>query len=389
MRSDTWVNKLSLNYVIVIMAFMGLPPAVSAISPDLGIECEECRYSWAVKLPACSGVYMGNGLVITAASCTDTTSPGDLVHFGEDANNPAYSFAVESCERHPDAQFEGTWYGPNIAYCLLEEAAVEALDFMWTVPPMIPQGCERDWLAHQTYKTSQKTLVTAVGLGCETDMHNCNEGVKRFVGQQLIQQMSLFASDTKLQLRRDNIWGDIDTGIRLHDEGGPVFVKMPVPDNTWRLIGVLTHKNESIHAAYAEAVPPYLHWIESASGVDITPYHFYLNGTWYTIDNVAALLPRYVDDPVSWGTWNYACAPPPAGMSDTYTEVKNFSGCTFESDIDDFAPNPDQNPPRRSYSFEKDSFTYEKEDAYLTSPLSFLPIADSEKARSFSSTKTK
>ncbi|MCG8316904.1 MAG: S1 family peptidase [Pseudomonadales bacterium] len=328
-------KHLLLKYSFII-PFLLVSCISSAMDENLGIECEHCRYGSVVRINQCTAVYMGNRLLITAAHCTDSITEGvSQALFGEDEDNPEYSFTIESCENHPDGTAttnvwgDDSWHGPDIAYCILEDSVIQDLPAPFVIPPMIPHGCERDWLAERTYNSKNNTLVTAVGMGCAIPSTGgyCYAGIKRYTGQQLTKQTYSLGSNTKLELTRKNIWGDTYSGIWSGDSGGPVFVKMPAPDNTWRLIGIISSGLGS--STYAEAVPPYLHWIESSSGIDITPNHYYINGQWL-VDYPTAFLPKYEHNPISWGNWYFGCGGLPMGYSDTYTESSNVE-CSYNS----------------------------------------------------------
>ena len=49
------------------MLCLGLldPSGADAMAPEVGTDCQDCQYPSAVRLPLCSGVYLGNGLVLT------------------------------------------------------------------------------------------------------------------------------------------------------------------------------------------------------------------------------------------------------------------------------------------------------------------------------------
>lgn len=128
-----------------------------------------------------------------------------------------------------------------------------ALDGLPIVPPMVPVGCERDWLAHNVYERGG-AIVTAVGAGLAAHDPGMGDGIKRFAAVELRRQAlypSVGGSYTKLVLER---FGE-ETGIRDGDSGGPILEV--VPDGTWRVIGVIN--GTGTKEAWAEAVPPYLH----------------------------------------------------------------------------------------------------------------------------------
>jgi hypothetical protein len=278
-----------------------------AMDDDVGTECGTCQFPTAVTIGLCSGVYVGQGLVLTAAHCTDDVNEGTTrAYFGEDQNEAA-SAVVDHCVRHPDGEpdetvFGGESYdGVDLAFCILQDA--DQLPDVPIVPPMVPTGCERDWLAHRVYASGTPPVVTAVGSGC-ADYYNggtyCADGVKRYVALQLVAQTSYNGSSTKLEVER---WGDIHTGMMDGDSGGPLFEALP--DGTWRLLGVHHGTNAALSAAFFEAVPPFVHWIELESGIDITPCHELVDGEWQVAGSCAGELP--LDTNEAGGSWAAAC----------------------------------------------------------------------------------
>jgi hypothetical protein len=309
------------------MLCLGLldPAGADAMAPEIGTDCQDCQYPSAVRLPLCSGVYMGNGLVLTAAHCISNVTANSKAYFGEHESDWELGIDIAYCEAHPDGESdsgawgEDSWSGPDLAFCVLEEAVVMPP----VVPPMMPNGCERDWLAHRVYQTASHATVVAVGTGCgihqEYVGQDCEDGTKRFAAQQLVRQTSHNGSGTKLELVRE-LWGDDDTGIRSGDSGGPVFVRLP--DDTLRLIGVVHGTTPG--EAYAEAVPPYLHWIESASGIDVTPHHSFSNGSWVKAVG-SAIAPQ--SEAADWfGSWDFGCAGHPMKPTLSYTEPPLLGG---------------------------------------------------------------
>lgn len=285
---------------------IALAAPVAAMDDDIATACGTCQFPTAVRMPQCSGVYMGQGLVLTAAHCVSNVNEGtSRAYFGGEGGDHAASAVIESCVTHPDGEYDTTvfgedsWSGVDLAFCILSDD--EPIPAVPVVPPMTPTGCERDWLAHQVYELGSHPIVTAVGSGC-ADYYNggtyCADGVKRYVALQLIQQVAHQGSPTHLQVER---FGEDYTGLMSGDSGGPLFDVLP--DGSWRLLGVF--HGTSLDRGYYEAVPPYLHWIEAESGIDITPCHEFANGAWAVSGNCEDELP--LDTNEAGASWSDAC----------------------------------------------------------------------------------
>lgn len=308
-----------------------------AMNADIGTVAGSCQFPTAVRLGLCSGVYVGNGVVLTAAHCLDSISEGQSrVRFGEDTSDPAYDPVIDHCVAHPDGEpgstlfGEDDWDGVDLAYCILDDS--DPIPDLPIVPPMVPTGCERDWLAHEVYETGSSPIVTAVGSGCSEyvgPLEDCLDGVKRWVALELIEQTSYGGSSTKLQVER---FGESSTGLMSGDSGGPLFEVLP--DGSWRLLGVLHGTNAAYHAGFYEAVPPYLHWIESDSGRDLTPCHSFSDGEWSFHGGCAGELP--LDTNESGASWTNTCP------SDLGGGEEGFLQC-FDLPPDDYAI-PDADP---------------------------------------------
>jgi hypothetical protein len=292
----------------IALAF-GIAVEARGMAAEIGTECATCQFPTAVRMPLCSGVYVGGGLILTAAHCISNVNEGSSrARFGEDSSQPTFDPIIDHCVAHPDgapaqSPFSDDDYdGVDLAYCVLDDS--EPLPDIPVVPPMVPTGCDRDWLAHQVYETGSHPIVTAVGSGCSEHvgpLEDCGDGTKRYAALQLVRQTSYGGSSTKLELER---WGEIDTGVMDGDSGGPVFDVLP--DGSWRLLGVAHATNVANKAAYYEAIPPYLHWIEADSGVDITPCHSFANGEWHFHGECAGELP--LDTNLGGATWASSCA---------------------------------------------------------------------------------
>lgn len=295
---------------------------------------EECHWPAAVRVLSvgtsqyCTGVYLGNGVVVTAGHCVHGAAPHDelgqqpgaWVYFGEKTCPPSEAVVgVDAdCTIRPDFEVFGCGLfgdklcgsGPDLAYCVLREVPEELVagfgaDPMATgslVRPMAPTGCERDWLYDRLYSDGTELLVDAVGMGSVDKTPTSFEmGVKRHVQGQLVRQVGP-NSDPKLtelgmaalEMYQPSPWditkslaqGEQGEGpIRNGDSGGPLMVEMP--DGTHRLIGIAAatkgRNNYDLlgywsHFVYYTPLPTYLRWIEVDSGLDVTPCHHWDDG---------------------------------------------------------------------------------------------------------------
>jgi hypothetical protein len=269
--------------VALVAGVLAAPRAATALDAALATECIACQFPAVVSVAAqCTGLYMGEGMILTAAHCTDDVREGrSRAFFGEDIGAPAFAAVIERCVRHPDGRFarnalgEDSYEGVDVAFCTLDDEA--PLPDVPLVPPLLPEGCERDWLAHQV--AGATAVLTAVGFGCAGQdggsWEACDAGVKRQIGVQLVRQIDYAGTGTKLELQRG---GAVETGLMAGDSGGPYFAQLP--DGTWRLVGVHHGANAGVAGAFVEAVAPYVHWLESASDVDVTPCHDFAGGAW-------------------------------------------------------------------------------------------------------------
>lgn len=296
---------------------------------------DECHWPSTVRLVAvgssqyCTGVYLGNGVIVTAGHCVyganphDATSedPGAWVYFGETTCPASQAIATvdADCTLRPDFEvFKCGLFGdnlcgsgPDLAYCVLREQPEQLVSGFGADPlangslvvPMVPTGCERDWLHERLYSDGTELLTDAVGMGSVDKTPTSLEmGSKRHVQGQLVRQIAP-GSDTKLgdlgmaalEMYQPSPWditkslanGELGQGpIRDGDSGGPLMVEMP--DGTHRVIGIAAaikgRNNYDVlgywsHFVYYTPLPSYLRWIESDSGLDVTPCHEW-NGGW-------------------------------------------------------------------------------------------------------------
>jgi hypothetical protein len=158
-------------------------------------------------------------------------------------------------------------------------------------------------------------VLTAVGFGCaEHDDGSgkpCDAGVKRHVPVRLVRQLEYAGSATKLELHGGRESAGTETALMAGDSGGPYFARLP--DGTWRLVALHHGANAGVAGAFVESVAPYVHWIESASGVDVTPCHDFVGGEWLATDACAGESPVGASQP--GGDWANACRSPVAAAA--------------------------------------------------------------------------
>lgn len=267
-----------------------------------------CQWPTAVRVSlnnngGCSGVYVGKGIVLTAAHCLDpNTFEGGKVGFGDrffsadwdTAEAEGRVFQIEDAVQHPDGEHASDVFGNSLGSYLGVDLMVIKLDGEWTgaVAPPMRIGCESNWLNFAFFELSgpERPRMRSVGLGCNTfHCSNLEQGQKRVWNAVLdphFPQVSHHGSK-KLNYHTPP-WGN-GYGPTLHgDSGGPLYVRMP--DGTWRVIGVL-HGTDS-DQTFWEPVPPYLDWIEDVAGKSL----FMPQG------------PGFLGAPDEVGSWSNACA---------------------------------------------------------------------------------
>jgi hypothetical protein len=223
-------------------------------------------------LTFCSGTLVTPDIVMFAAHCIHPDNSGytaDAVAFGEDALDPARLVPVANCETHPGYDPGSQWL--DLAYCRLAEPVTDV--------PIIPllMGCEVGVL-------DEGDTVAIVGFGASSAVYDGVEldlqggGLKRYT---LMEVEAIDYADNDLLILGD------DTGACFGDSGGPAFARLP--DGQWRVIGAASTLHPDTPYLPGDDVCTYgtvyelgyteADWIESSSGVDITPCHD-ANGTW-------------------------------------------------------------------------------------------------------------
>lgn len=216
-----------------------------------GTPSQECGWPSTLGVGNCTGTLVHPRLVVYAAHCGSKMSK---VLFGPSTKTPARSVATSKCEIYPN----GGVIGDDVAYCLLEEAVTDI--------PVIPPAMGND-----TVHIEQGQTVWAVGYGFYNE--DREYGLKHEVDLSITGFMS---PEQKILLA-----GGGGKDACQGDSGGPLFMELP-EGRGFRLIGVTSFGFEG--EAGSQGLPcgygggwavlhHYIPWLESQSGLDITPCH--------------------------------------------------------------------------------------------------------------------
>ncbi len=218
---------------------------------------------------------------MTAAHCLEETEGGwrlrgggddPTVAFGEYFRAGGASLRIPTlyCEPYPGGyritvNGKPRYVGVDLAFC--------TLDGGWSgspIPPMVV-GCEADYLSDGVFSGAPPRMF-AVGSG--TNEYGDDDGHKRYWRTSLHPQSPMTYTGGAWKLQNDYTVPEYENTLYPGDSGGPLYVEMA--DGTWRLIGVF-------HGFFAwksrwQPVPPYVRWLETASGYDLTPCHVWDEG---------------------------------------------------------------------------------------------------------------
>jgi hypothetical protein len=270
-----------------------------------GEAVETCGFAPVVSLSGdgggCTGTLVHSRLVIMAAHCGtqfERVGFGNEMDWGADLK-PDRFVATKRCVVNP-AYNSASDQHLDFAFCELAEEVTD----LPVVPPAF--GCEYE----AVFEKGQAVV-------------QCGFGATAGSGQNV--------SGVGTKLWADNQVASIDGAGRIGvgppssgavacpgDSGGPLLVQLE--DMTWRTMGITSTYsgscspgNTNTYAPMREAVK----WIESASGIDITPC-FDSDGTWNPTEDCGGF---FAGGPGAAGAWDSWCMETPrGGLSETCGE---------------------------------------------------------------------
>ena len=250
---------LTLGGVLVVVGCDAGPPRTPPAAGTTGAivggtNVAACGWPSTVLIAGeCSGVLVHPHIVLTAAHCiTDFTL--DSVVFGETDASPARTVAITSCTASP--AYNTADVG-DIGFCVLAQDVTD-------VPIVWPMAtCEAGALV-------ASAAVVEVGFGQNVPTSGAGDGfgTKRTIAATIASN----GGDGRLKVTVGS-----QNGEYFGDSGGPIFFHMP--DSTWRVAGVdccspdIDTGSSAARESTYTALPTYLAWLETASGVDLTPCH--------------------------------------------------------------------------------------------------------------------
>lgn len=270
-----------MSAFITILALTLAPLAAPAdeVAPIYGGEIvDTCAWPTTVSFSGeCTGTLIHPELVVYAWHCGAAFTE---IVLGEDFNTPQRTVPISYCETRPDG---GPGTGQDIAYCRLAEPILDV--------PIVPvlMGCETDALT-----IGRKTAI--VGFGVAEDGEPF--GPKRAVTTPIVQWFGeeiFIGGDGK-----DSCNGD---------SGGPVYIRTsstldPGGDGTWRVFGVTSYGAPCGEGGYYTVIHKNMEWLESASGLDLTPCHE-ADGTWAPGPRCGGFP---LESELAQGTWEKGCS---------------------------------------------------------------------------------
>jgi len=283
--------------VVVMAEPSNGPPIVNIFG---GRAVATCEWPSAVAMEdSCTGTLVHPRVVVYAQHCGAQYRE---VRFGESASRADRIVPTERCEVHPTLNMDGA--GTDIAYCVLAEAVLDV-----SIVP-IAVGCEVDAIV-----PGAKT--TLVGFGEDEQQV---AGIKRAVTTPIVE---IVGNEIAL--------GGQGKDACFGDSGGPSFIRLEDGDGgdgSWRVFGVTSYGRSCGGSTRYTLIHPNLEWLESSSGVDVTPCHD-ADGTW----NPGPLCADAPLDPgVSASNWPAGCSGGPV------VAAPSTCGPAYTGDRDEQAP---------------------------------------------------
>jgi MYXO-CTERM domain-containing protein len=320
------IPVMGAAFLIPCIANAGDPPAEVEEGLDQdpavygGTAAKPCGWPTAVYLSfgqwSCSGTLVHPDIVITAAHCpSSTTGRPATVAFGEGQGGGARQVGA-TCYSSPS--WTGNVGGTDYGYCKLSAPVTDV--------PIIPPAWGCDTSALQAGRE-----VVIVGFG-QSD--NGGSGSKREV-------------TTTIQAIGDQaVIGGNGKDACQGDSGGPVYIKLKSEfggDDSWRAFGITSGGGECGQGGIFSLIHVAIPWVESHSGVDITPCHD-SEGNWEPTPQCGAI-PL---DPANTNgaSWSNGCSGGPvSGFSE-------LCGDAFGSGEDQAAPSVAIVDPASGQTFE-------------------------------------
>ncbi|MCX4247648.1 S1 family peptidase [Paraliomyxa miuraensis] len=220
-----------------------------------GAPVEACGWPTTVHLDGCTGTLVHPELVVFAAHCmffAGGQGPA-TADFGETVDTLARQVPTAGCTMFPGWVPDETQFGNDVAFCTLAEAVTDV--------PIVPvlMGCETDVLM-----PDQEITLVGFGLDDTFSFGTKNEVVTTING---------------FEGPEINVGGN-GTSSCNGDSGGPAYVQLP--DGSWRVFGITSRGTSAScdDPSIYGLIHSHVEWIETESGLDITPCHDSADGTW-------------------------------------------------------------------------------------------------------------